>query len=246
MTLPDSPLPPCTTSPNTLVIYGQTKVGKTTLLSKLPSNLIIDLEKGTHYMTALKLEVESIAELAEAGALLRANNKYDFITLDTITELESWCEADATRMFMATPLGIKFKGKSVLELPMGGGYYWLRESYKRWIGAFKVVSKKLILVGHVKDRLVNKDGKEVSATDLDLTGKLKQITCKDADSIGYLYRNENKQLILSFKTSDEITCGSRCQHLKDREFIIADPVFDGNVVVDIITHWELIYPELNK
>ena len=46
-------------------------------------------------------------------------------------------------------------------------------------------------------------GKEVAVKDLDLTGKIKQITCANADAVGYIYRDDEKTMI-SFDSMDDI------------------------------------------
>ena len=58
---------------------------------------------------------------------------------------------------------------------------------------------------------------------IDLTGKIKSIVCANADSIGYLYR-KNNQCIITFKTNDEVVCGSRCEHLKNQELVLSEMI----------------------
>jgi len=77
----------------------------------------------------------------------------------------------------------------------------------------------VILVGHLKDKMLDKKGKEVSSKDLDLTGKIKQITCANADAIGYIYR-ENEETKISFNSQGDITAGSRCGHLKGQDIVL--------------------------
>ena len=71
----------------------------------------------------------------------------------------------------------------------------------------------VILVGHLKDKMLEKKGKEVAVKDLDLTGKIKQITCANADAIGYIFR-EDETTMISFNSLDDTVAGSRCDHLK--------------------------------
>ncbi len=70
-------------------------------------------------------------------------------------------------------------------------------------------------------------GKEVAVKDLDLTGKIKQITCANADAVGYLYREDEKTMI-SFDSLDDITAGSRCEHLKGKTM----PLDWSNIFID--------------
>ena len=61
--------------------------------------------------------------------------------------------------------------------------------------------------------MLEKKGKEVAVKDLDLTGKIKQIKFSNADAVGYIYR-EGEETMVSFNSLDDITAGSRCEHLK--------------------------------
>ena len=86
---------------------------------------------------------------------------------------------------------------------------------------------------------IEKKGKEVQAKDLDLTGKLKAITCSDADAIGYLYRGTDNELIINFQSSDEVTCGARPAHLKGQQITVAEYDEDKNDLKNVA--WDKIY-----
>jgi len=209
-------------SPKNFVLYGQPKVGKTTSLSQLDNCLIIDLEDGTDMIEALKIKVNNLRELAEVGKeIINAKKPYKYIAIDTVTQLEVWCEAEAKKLYQNTPMGKNFdsdnKGVSVLSLPQGAGYLYLRMAYKKWIDRLNSLADHIILVGHLKEAKIDKKGKEVAVKDLDLTGKIKNITCANADAIGYVYRDEDKTMI-SFDSHGDIQADSRCDHLKGQTF----------------------------
>jgi len=83
--------------------------------------------------------------------------------------------------------------------------------------------KGLIVTGHVKSASINKNGKDINAKDLALTGALKMIVCADMDAIGYLYRNQSGQTVLSFVNSEtDLASGARPQHLSNKEFVMLD------------------------
>ena len=84
----------------------------------------------------------------------------------------------------------RLPGMSILSLPNGGGYLYLRIAFQKWIDKLNKLADHVILVGHLKDKVVDKKGTEVVVKDLDLTGKLKQITCSRADAIGYISRDK--------------------------------------------------------
>lgn len=221
MELPTKKIKASRKSPKRLVIYGPPKIGKTTALSKLDNCLIIDLEDGSDMIDAIKLKADNFSDLSKIGkAIMEKNKPYKYIAIDTITKLEEWCEAEGKKIYQSVPQGKNFdkknEGLSVLSLPNGGGYLYLRMAYKKWIERLNKLADHIILVGHLKDKMIEKKGKEVSSKDLDLTGKIKQITCTNADAIGYIYREKGETMI-SFNAGEEIAAGSRCEHLKGQE-----------------------------
>jgi|TARA_R100001509_G_C4813529_1_gene197247 Cdc6-like AAA superfamily ATPase len=232
ITLPKQKVKATRKSPKNMVIYGPPKIGKTTALSQLDDCLIIDLEDGSDMVDALKVQVNDLSELTEVGkAIMKDGRPYKYIAIDTITKLEEWCEEDAKRIYMATPMGKNFEqknpGASVLSLPNGAGYLYLRIAYKKWIDRLNKLADHVILVGHLKDKMLEKKGKEVAAKDLDLTGKIKSITCANADAIGYIYREDDETMV-SFNSLDDVTAGSRCDHLKGQTM----PLEWSNIFID--------------
>lgn len=220
MKLPTKKVKATRKSPKNMIIYGAPKIGKTSVLSQLDDCLIIDLEEGSDMVDALKVKVSNLKELGEAGKEIhKAGKPYKYVAIDTISKLEEWCEADAKVLYMRTPMGKNFEeknpGASVLSLPNGAGYLYLRIAYKKWIDRLNTLADHVILVGHLKDKMLEKKGKEVAVKDLDLTGKIKQITCAQADAVGFIYREDDKTMI-SFDSLDDITAGSRCEHLKGK------------------------------
>ncbi len=205
-------------SPKNMVIYGPPKIGKTSALASLDGCLILDLEDGSDMVDALKIKANNLNELSQIGqSILKEEKPYKYIAVDTITQLELWCESEAKVLYRNTPMGKNFdrseKGLSVLSLPNGAGYLYLRMAYKKWLNRLNSLADHVILVGHLKDRVIEKKGKEVTAGDLDLTGKIRGITCANADAIGYIFREEDKTMI-SFDAGQDINAGSRCDHLK--------------------------------
>ena len=166
---------------------------------------------------------------------------YDFITVDTVTKLEDLVLPLAADKYRATPMGKSFDGDDVRVLPKGSGYLYLRLAFMELIEKIKKLADNVILIGHLKSSVIEKAGKEVDAKDLDLTGKLKQILCADADAIGYLHRGKENELLINFKSSDQILCGSRCEHLHGQIVKIADYDKDKNCLSNV--SWDLIYPD---
>lgn len=219
--LPTAKTPASLVNPKVLVLYGPPKVGKTTVLAQLENCLILDFEDGTDHIDSLHLKVTSLAHLAEVCAEIRNQNRpYKYIAMDTVTSMETWCEELATTNYKNSVIGKNFDGKSVLELPKGAGYLHLRLAFAEVSQMVASVTSHLIQVGHIREKFLEKDTQEASAKDLDLTGKIRNIVCSRADAIGYMYRRPgmNTPLEVSFMTTNEVNCGSRCDHLKGKLF----------------------------
>lgn len=246
MELPKTKIKATIHSPKKLIIFSKPKVGKTTLMSELPDSLIIDLEGGTNSIDAVKVNCNNLEDISKlCKSILDAGKPYKTIIIDTITKLEDIAIDLAEKMYSEVPIGSswftsttggKSKYKVITNLPDGAGYKWVREAFQKIIGTIEKCANRIILVGHLKEKFIEKNGTEVSAKELDLTGKLKSITCAEADAIGLLYRSEVNKNMISFVTSDEVVCGSRFEHLRGQEFILSEFI-DNN----LITHWDKIY-----
>lgn len=242
ITLPKKVTKATAVNPKKLVIYSQPKLGKTTILSKLEGCLLIDLEEGSDYVDAMKVKVGSLKELAELGkSIIKAGKPYKYVAIDTLSALQSWTEDYGKVMYKATPQGKNFdvegKGLHIHSLANGAGYQWSRMAMLKWLDRIYQFADNIILVGHIKDKMIGKDGKELMTKDLALTGQLKAIVCSGVDGIGYLYKNEEGQVVANFDNEDDITCGSRSPHLQGKEIIISETDKNGNIV----THWDKIY-----
>ena len=243
--LPTTPKEPITRDPSTLILYARPKIGKTSSLALLPNNLIIDLENGSDHVGGLTLKANSFTELKNVkDALIKAKDsgtQYDYITIDTISALEEFSKELAAMLYKNTPMGKSWKGTDVTTLPNGAGYLFMRQAFIMIVEQFKPLAKKcLILSGHVKDKLIAKDGEEVSVAELDLVGKLSSIMCSRVDAICILTRKDGK-VIANFNGNGDAIIEARAEHLSGKEILLTEKV-DGVITA----HWDKIFLELNK
>lgn len=110
-------------------------------------------------------------------------------------------------------------------------YLYAREAMITVLSELKDICDTLIILGHVKAKSVEKEGKEIDERSLDLTGKLASIVCSQVDAIGYMYRKEN-ETIINFKPSESLICGARSEHLKEREIAVISSDEERNLTVD--------------
>lgn len=248
-------------NPGSLLIYSNPKVGKTTIVSQLENNLIIELEpKGADYVSGLIVEASKPSEFNKIlDEIEKANIKkggfvYKYITIDTITALDEWSEITGTYRYMNKSQGQKFnrvgnipKGTKILhtdpsfesvhEIPNGFGYKHSRDEMTDWFYRILKLAPHIIFLAHVKDKLIEskKTGDTIEIRDLNLTGKVKSIYCSKVDSVALLEKEDNKTY-LNFANDNNTIAGGRCKHLEGKIYISEQ---DENK--NIKTFWDKIY-----
>lgn len=242
LVLPKEKNKPKVNNPRFLILYGKPKSGKTTIAAALDSNLIIDLEGGSEYLSALSVQARNINDLGAISNAIKAEiastgkKPYKFITIDNATRLEEMCLDYARILYIQTPMGKTYKGDDIRTLPNGSGYMYLRQAVRKVIDMFRELCDNFILIGHTKDKMINKEGEELTEMALDLVGKLGDIICGEADAVGYIYRKKN-ETIISFEGGDNTVREARAPHLRGQKIVIAESDENNNVTV----HWDRIY-----
>lgn len=108
-------------------------------------------------------------------------------------------------------------------------------------------TKGLIMFTHIKLASIEKDGKEVQVNDIQLTGKLKHMICKEADAIGCMYRGGSKAPNTNFvdfiNRVGDLNAGTRIAHLQNQ--IVELSTFDP-ATNTLTTNWNKIFKGLDE
>lgn len=246
--LPTQPRKALRVNPKTMVISGKHKQGKTTAVAQLPNHLILDVEGGAEFIegnimtppegagpvSVYKWLYDVAAKIKEAG------RPYDYVVIDTLSQLDILSEWKGTWDYMNSVIGKSFNRKvdsdgkviydgngktimlspndpnyqSVLTLPNGAGYYYTRTAILDIYEALKDLGKVCtIFICHVADKMISeKQGEQVMVKDLALTGKVQSIIPRLVDAIGTVW-NEDGQLMISFIGKEDKIGGTRAKHL---------------------------------
>lgn len=244
ITLPTAKVPATTQDPKNLIIFGLPKCGKTTVLSTLENNLILDTENGSDYVSALKIKINNLKDLQETcKAIKEANYPYKFITIDTVTAIEDMTKPLAIKYYRESPM-FSEKYAQVVEpqsLPNGCGWSFWRQAIEKVIEMVAQCTPNLIICGHVKDTKLDENASG-SVKDLDLAGKTKRVLSAKSDAIAFCFRDDEGNLCLQFGSDGEILTGARPAHLAGKTIVVAEKQEDGS----FISHWERIYPSLTN
>ena len=226
-----------------VIFFGKPKAGKSSAMAALENNLIIDLEDGYKGLSALVVQARNINDFGDICRALQEEIKnndgkypYKYITIDNATRLEEMCMGYAITLYRQTPMGKNYQGTDIRTLPNGSGYLYIRQAVKKVIDMFRGLCETLILVAHTKDKQINFEGQEVNEMTLDLTGRLGDILCGEADAIGYVYRKKN-ETIISFEGGENSVREARPTHLRGKKIVIAESDENNNLTF----HWDKIF-----
>lgn len=247
ITLPTEKVKAKICNPRYLIIYGKPKAGKTSCVAALEGNLIVDLEGGSEFLDCLSVQARTVNDLAEIANSIKEKTQatgkrpYKYITLDNATRLEEICLPYAAQIYKKQPQGKSWQGTDVRLLPQGSGYQYIRLAVRKVIDMFRELTDNFIIIGHTKDKYIQRNGVDMSDMSLDLTGKLGDIICGEADAVGFIYRKGN-ETIINFASGDNTTKGARAPHLREKQITIAESDENGNLTF----HWDQIFlPEEN-
>lgn len=253
--LPTKPTKSKLVNPSPLLVFGKPKIGKTTSIAALDNCLVINLEDKIQTADGMVMYVPTFADLKKVLAKIKqAGKPYKYIAIDTLTKLEDLCILEAERLYMETPMGKdswfkkdeatgkmlktcgKYKYKSILFLPNGSGYQWLRQAFKNITKLIEECADNIIYIAHVKETNILKDGAELTSHDVNLIGKNKQSISAEAQAIAYMTRI-GKANYLCFLPSDDVLAGCKIKRLEGKEILISEYDDDGNLK----TNWNQIY-----
>lgn len=241
--LPKEKTIPVKNSMRFVIFFGKPKAGKSSAMAALENNLIIDLEDGYKGLSALVVQARNINDFGDICRALQEEIKnndgkypYKYITIDNATRLEEMCMGYAITLYRQTPMGKNYQGTDIRTLPNGSGYLYIRQAVKKVIDMFRGLCETLILVAHTKDKQINFEGQEVNEMTLDLTGRLGDILCGEADAIGYVYRKKN-ETIISFEGGENSVREARPIHLRGQKIVIAESDENNNLTF----HWNKIF-----
>lgn len=241
--LPTAPREATRKVPRTMVIYGKPKSGKTSAISNLKNALIVDTENGSAFVKGMVISppdkygpVKRYNWLKELATKITSEGKpYDYVIIDTLSQLDIESEWVGTRKYMSSISGKKFNREikdgitgreykpsepeyeSVHTLGQGYGYRYSREAMLDLIDAFKECAKICtIFICHVMDKMVGeKDGEIIYTKDMALTGKVRDIVTRTVDAIATVW-TEDSQLMISFEGNKDKIGGMRgMDHLQN-------------------------------
>lgn len=245
---PKPPAPPESAAPDSILLYGAPKCGKSRVLADLPCYVFqFDPGGSRHHggMWDEYLTYEALDKALDEADKVRSTLPR-FIAVDPLDRLEDLAALKALAAYQKRfpkEIGVRTVA-DLLGLPFGLGYGFLREEFNSYLRRFALLGRTVVFMAHVRPKAMDKELGETSAADLALTGKCCRIICGAVDVIGFLRRTAKGELVMSTRTSSDgkqdVNCGSRIKRLANKDILLSQSDRTGNIT----THWDEIFPSL--
>ena len=127
----------------TILLYGESKIGKSTLISQIPNVLFLNTGGGLEAIECYEQRIASWTEFLEAGKEIVSNShNFQVIAIDTIDRLHKLC---------VNYMMDKLKIIHPQDLEFGKGYDMVKDEFLRPVMKLALSSYGLIIVSHSKD-----------------------------------------------------------------------------------------------
>lgn len=240
-----------------ILLYGRPKVGKTSMSASFPRNLIFATEVGYHAIAGIHaVDIDTwgtfkrrLRELEKATI----KNKFDTITIDTVSLLWDLCEKFICSQNDVASLG---------DIPWGKGYDACKKEFHEALRKITLLGYGLVLICHSDIRVEKDDeGNEVEFVAPALNKRAYAIANQLVDIIGYIGvefdKSGNSTRKIYTRQTPRVMAGSRYPYMKPEipfgyqelanalaEAIEQSGIRDGATIVDarVDVHSDTVRP----
>jgi AAA domain len=127
----------------TIMIYGQTKIGKTTLCSQAEDALFLATEPGLNALEVFQIPILTWDDLLNACAeISEKNHSFKTVIIDTIDNVYKFCTDYVLK---------KFKIEHESDLGYGKGFALINNEFQRVMTKLAFLPYGLFLISHAKE-----------------------------------------------------------------------------------------------
>lgn len=126
-----------------VLLYGQPKIGKTTLAANLTDDvLVLACEPGLGGLSAYSVEIDSWDTFRKVGAELSESDKHSIVAVDTVDELYRMC-ADS----VCQSLGVEH----LADAEWGKGWQMARDEFRLRVGKMAGLGRGVWFISHATE-----------------------------------------------------------------------------------------------
>ena len=193
-------------------IYGEAKIGKTSLAAQAKDCLLLATERGYNAIPGIyAIDITSWSDMRKAYTQLKTQavrDRYKVLIVDTIDIAAKYCTK-----YICNQNGIEDLG----DLGWGKGYKLMRDEFEDIFNTLTQMGYAVIFISHVA-RTIDEDTKRITVGPSLSPSKVNDIIRNMADIYGWAHysndENQTGERVLTLRSdSDDISCGTRFAYL---------------------------------
>ncbi len=183
-----------------ILLYGQPKIGKTSLAAEFPDAFFLMCEPGGVALEIYQRPVTNWKTFVGYVDLLENDTKYQTIIIDTADNAFDYCSEHICQANSVDHLS---------QMEWGKGYQAAGLEFKKQINRLIALDKGIILISHSKEtEITTRSGRKYQTIEPSIANTGKKVLNKLCDIIAY-YIYSDKERDLQIRGDDEITAGGR-------------------------------------
>lgn len=188
------------------LIYGQPKVGKTTLAANIEGALFLATEQGQHFVSVKKIDLTDWKQVAEIGQALTTQKDHGIKTL--VIDI-----ADLFFKLCEKYIMDKHQVEHPSDLTFGKGYAFVRDEFTRMVTKLNATGVGLVFISHAKEKTIKTKAAEWTTMATSMTGQAQDVIHGLCDIILYCYIDDEGKRLMRTKPTKYILAGDRSTKL---------------------------------
>jgi len=198
--IPEKPTRPGE-QPRCVLLYGEPKIGKSTLCASIPNSLFLATEPGLNHLTAAQIPIINWAAMLSAcNAVATEKHEYKTLVIDTADAAVAMCTEH-----VLSEHGVKHES----DLPYGKGWALVSGEWARVILKLAHLPMNLILVSHVKSEDIKARTGDYQRACPSMGRRAIQKVAGVVDYVLYATHDGDRRRILRTKPDREWDAGDR-------------------------------------
>lgn len=186
----------------TWLIFGEKKIGKTTLTALFGEVLHLFTEPGGKALRVYPVVIDSWKKFKKAVRALRKDTRFDTVVIDIVDKLYPMCED-----FICEKLVIA----DLAEEDWGKGWRENRKEFEREIDALFNTGKGVIFLSHAQEQKIEtRDGSEYHRMMPTMHRRMRDLIEGSVDIWAY-YTYDKKRRVLQILGDDDVSAGHRLE-----------------------------------
>lgn len=182
------------------LVFGDKKIGKTTLGSKAPDAVFLATEPGTRALSVFEVAITNWLTFTSAVKALEQDSRFHTVVVDTVDHLYKMCEK---------AVGAKMGFSHPSEEDWGRGWSAIRDEFTMWIQRLMLLNKGIMFISHATEKEIKtRSGEKYDRIQPTMANQARDLIEGMVDIWAY-YTYRGQERVLVIRGDEHISAGHR-------------------------------------